>query len=91
MLMRKLPEESLKKNWFDRAGDLIARKGQLEYADFVEFVRRLVERINNRYGHELKVFSSNEREKRESSKGKSDCRSRVTTLPTVSDRNQQSS
>ena len=90
MLMRKLPEESLKKKWVERAGDLIARKGQAEYADFVEFVRRVAERINNGYGHELKEFSSNERDKRESSKGGSGRRSRVTTLAIGSDRNQRS-
>ena len=90
MLMRNLHEESLKNKWVDRAGDLIARKGQAEYADVFEFARRVAERINNRYGHEPKVFSSNETDKRESSKGKSDCRSRVTTLATGSDRNQRS-
>ena len=53
MLMRKLPEKSLKKKWVDKAGDLIVRKGRAEYADFVEFVRRVAERTNNRHGNEL--------------------------------------
>ena len=35
MLMRKLPDESLKRKWADRAGDLIKSKGRAEYADFV--------------------------------------------------------
>ena len=39
MLMRKLPEEGLKKKWVNRAGDLILREGRTEYADFVEFVQ----------------------------------------------------
>ena len=34
MLMRKLPVESLKRKWADRAGDLIKSKGQAEFADF---------------------------------------------------------
>lgn len=53
----------MKKKWVDIAGDVIARKGQAEYVDFVEFVRRVAERINNRYRHELRVFSSNKQDK----------------------------
>jgi len=91
MLMKKLPDESLKKKWVDRAGDLIQRKGRAEYADFVEFVGRVAGRINNRYGQELKSSCSSERDRKESSKGKSDYQSRVTTLATRSDRSQRSS
>ncbi|XP_068720528.1 uncharacterized protein [Montipora capricornis] len=56
MLMRKLPDESLKRKWADRAGDLMKSKGRAEYADFVSFIKRAPERINNRYGQELKPF-----------------------------------
>ena len=72
MLMRKLPDESLKRKWADRAGDLMKSKGRAEYADFVSFIKRAAERINNRYGQELKPFSSTEREKKESGRVKSD-------------------
>lgn len=57
---------------------------------FCEFGRKVAKRINNRYGHELKIFPSNERDSRATSKGKSDRRPRVTTLATGSDRNQHS-
>ena len=46
--------------------------------------------MNNRYEHQLKVFSPNKGDKRESSKEKSDCRSRVTTLATGIDQNLRS-
>ena len=39
---------SLKRKWVDKAGDLIKRKGRADFADFVEFVRRVADRINNR-------------------------------------------
>ena len=66
MLMRKLPNKSLKRKWADRAGNLIKGKGRAKYADFVSFIKRAAERINNRYGQELKPLSSTEREKKES-------------------------
>ena len=91
MLMKKLPDESLKKKWVDRAVDPIQRKGRAEYADFVEFVGRVAGRINNRYEQELTSSCLSERDRKESSKGKSDCQSRVTTLATRSDRSQRSS
>ena len=47
MLMRKLPDESLKRKWADRAGDLIKSKGQAEYVDFVRFIKRAAERVKN--------------------------------------------
>ena len=52
-LMRKLPDEGLKRKWVDKAGDLIKRKGRADFADFVEFVQRVADCINNRYGQEL--------------------------------------
>ena len=60
MLMRKLPEESLKRKWADKAGDLIKAKGQAEYTDFVNFIKKTANRLNNRFGQELK-FSSTDR------------------------------
>ena len=90
MLMRKLPDESLERKWADRASDLMKGKGRTEYADFVSFIKRAAEHINNKYGQELKPFSSTEREKKESGRGKSDYPPRVTSLATVSDETQQS-
>ena len=45
-LMRKLPEESLKRKWADRVGDMIKAKGRAEYKDFVDFVRKIADRLN---------------------------------------------
>ena len=88
MLMRKLPDEGLKKKWVHRAGDLTVREGRAEYADFVEFRRRVEGHINhdNRYGQELRSFLSEKGDKSESIKGKSERQPRVTTLATASDR-----
>ena len=83
-------EDPFKRKWADRAGDLIKSKGRAEYADFVSFIKRAAERINNRYGQEFKPFSSTEREKKESGRGKSDYPPRVTSLATTSDETQQS-
>ena len=84
MLMRKLPEEGLKRKWVDRAGDLIKTKGRAEFTDFVEFLQGVAERINNRYGHELKSSLSIARNRMEYVKEKSDCQPKVTTLATQS-------
>ena len=59
-----------------------------EYSDFVSFVRKVVERINNRYGQELKSSQSTERERKESVKVKADYPPRVTTLATLSEEDQ---
>ena len=59
-LMRKLPDEGLKRKWVDEA-DLIKRNGRADFADFVEFV---ADRINNRYGQELGSSSHGNREKK---------------------------
>ena len=83
-LMRKLPEEGLKRKWVDRAGDLIKTKGRAEFTDFVEFLQGVTERINNRYGHELKSSLSIARDRKEYVKEKSDCQPKVTTLATPS-------
>jgi len=83
MLMRKLPEENLKRKWAYKAGDLIKAKGRAEYADFVEFVRRIAERVNNRYGQELKLTTTcTEKYRNDPPKSKPDQRYKVTTLAT---------
>ena len=82
MPVRKLSEEGLKRKWVDRAGDLIKNKSRAEYSDFVSFVGKASERINNRYGQELKSSPSAEREKKESGKGKTDYPLKFTTLAT---------
>lgn len=86
MLMKKLPDEGLKRKWADKAGDIIKLKGRAEYADFVQFVKNTADRINNRYGQELRVTTSmTEREKRDPKKERSDQRYKVTTLAVQSD------
>lgn len=39
MLLRKLPDKTLKRKWANRAAELIKGKGQAEYADFISFIR----------------------------------------------------
>ena len=39
MLMKKLPDEGLKRKWTDVAGDLICSKGQVYFSDFVNFIQ----------------------------------------------------
>ena len=85
-LMRKLPDEGLKRKWVDKAGDLIKRKGRADFADFVEFVRRVADRINNRYGQELGSSSPGNREKKDPNKIK-DPPPKFTTLATQTNQN----
>ena len=40
MLMKKLPDEGLKRKWTDIAGDLICSKGQADFSDFLIFVQK---------------------------------------------------
>ena len=40
MLMKKLPDEGLKKKWTDIAGDLICSKGQVDFSDFLRFIQK---------------------------------------------------
>ena len=54
-LMRKLPEDNIKRRWADTAGDLLKRKGQVHFTDFSEFVQKTAERLNNRFALELKL------------------------------------
>ncbi|CAB4042058.1 Hypothetical predicted protein, partial [Paramuricea clavata] len=61
MLMRKLPEDGLKRKWVDRAGDLIKSKDYVQFDDFVNFLKKVAGRINNRYGRELKQASEDKK------------------------------
>ena len=61
MLMKKLPDQSLKRKWADKAGDLLKGNGLVTFSNFVNFLKHIAGRINNRYGRELKL--SNEFEK----------------------------
>ena len=84
MLMKKLPEEGLKRKWADKAGDLIKSKGRAEYIDFVEFVKKVADRINNRDGQELRSsYATSERDKRDLRKERPDQPCKVTTLAAV--------
>lgn len=86
-LMRKLPDEGLKRKWVDKAGDhQIKRKGRADFADFVEFVGRVADHINNRYWQELGSSSHGNREKKEPNKTK-DPPPKFTTLATQTDQN----
>ena len=88
-LMRKLPDEGLKRKWVDRAGDLIKSKGRAAYLDFVSFFREAGQRVKNGHEKELKFSSCAGRESKESSKGKADYTLKVTTLATHSEEDQQ--
>jgi len=54
MLMKKLPDEDLKLEWTDVAGDMICSKGHLDFYDFLNFIQKRADRLNNRFGQELK-------------------------------------
>lgn len=65
MLMKKLPDEGLKRKWTDIAGDLIQSKGQVDFVEFLNFIQKRADRLNNRFGQELKSpLAQNERERR---------------------------
>ena len=69
MLMRKLPDESLKRKWTDIAGDIIQSKGQVSFADFLSFIQKRADCLNNRFGQEMKPSpAQNDRERRSGSK-----------------------
>ena len=61
MLMRKLPDEGLKRRWADKAGDLIKSNGVVQFDDFVQFLKKVAGRINNRFGRELKQQNEDEK------------------------------
>ncbi len=41
MLMRKLPDEGLKRRWADKAGDLIKSNGVVQFDNFVQFLKKV--------------------------------------------------
>ena len=45
MLMKKLPDEGLKRKWTDIAGDLICSKGQVDFSDFLSFIQKRADRL----------------------------------------------
>lgn len=55
MLIRKLLDENLKRRWTEIASDLVHTKGQVSFGDFLNFIRRRADRLNNRFGQELKL------------------------------------
>ena len=91
MLMKKLPDEGLKRKWTDVAGDLICSKGQVYFSDFVNFIQKRADRLNNRFGQELKSsLPQHERERRHGNKDKQDLPFKATTLATQSRGNRKS-
>ena len=80
-LMRKLPDESLKRKWTDIAGDIIQSKGQVSFADFLNLIQKRTDRLNNRFGQELKPSpAQNDRGKRSVSKERQEPPRRASTL-----------
>ena len=53
-LMNKLPDDSMKRAWAHKAGDLIKLNDEVKYSDFSDFVQKTAERLNNRFAQELK-------------------------------------
>ena len=53
MLVRKLPEEFLKRRWVDKVGDLLTKQTRIEFQNFIDFVKRQGQALNNTYGEEL--------------------------------------
>ena len=91
MLMKKLPDEGLKRKWTDVAGDLICSKGQADFSDFVNFIQERADRLNNRFGQELKSsLPQHEKERRHGNKEKQDLPFKATTLATQSRGNRKS-
>ncbi|KAL9956037.1 hypothetical protein ACROYT_G037456 [Oculina patagonica] len=91
MLMKKLPDEGLKRKWTDVAGDLICSKGQVDFSDFVNFIQKRADRLNNRFGQELKSsLPQHEKERRHGNKDKQDLPFKATTLATQSKGNRKS-
>lgn len=69
MLMKKLPDEGLKRKWTDVAGDLICSRGQVDFSNFVNFIQKRADRLNNRFGQELKSpLPQQEKERRHGNK-----------------------
>ena len=85
MLMKKLPDEGLKRKWTDIAGDLICSKEQVDLSDFLIFVQKRADRLNNRFGQELRSAPpQQEKERRYGNKEKRELTLTATTLATQS-------
>ena len=83
MLMKKLPDEGLKRKWTDIAGDLIWSKGQVDFSDFLSFIQKRADRLNNRFGQELSSAPpQQEKERRHGNKEKQELTLKATTLAT---------
>ena len=88
LLMKKLPDEGLKRKWTDIAGDLICSKGQVDFSDFLSFIQKRADRLNNRFGQELRSAPpQQEKERRHGNKEKQELRLKATTLATQSKQN----
>ena len=81
-LMKKLPDESLKRKWTNIAGDLVCLKKKVNFADFLNFIQERAECLNNRFGQELMSSSTQTKEKRPLNKDKQDPPLKVSTLAT---------
>ena len=71
LLIKKLPDEGLKTNWTDIAGDLICSKGQVDFPDFLSVIQKQADRLNNRLGQEMRSAPpQQEKERRHGKKEK---------------------
>ena len=60
MLIRKLPED-FQRRWIDKVGYILTNQSRIKFQDFVNFVKRQGQTLNNTYGAELlkpKPFAS---------------------------------
>lgn len=57
MLMRKLPDETLKKRWVERAGMILEDRPSVKFMDFHAFIDSQSRRLNNAFSDELKESS----------------------------------
>ena len=87
-LVRKLPNESLKRKWTYIASDIIQSKGQVNFADFLSFIQKRADCLNNRFGQELKPSpAQNDREIRSVSRDRQEPPRRATNLHVAADNN----
>ena len=85
MLMKKLPDEGLKRKWTDVAGNLICSRGQVDLSVFLRFIQKRADRLNNRFGQELRsALLQQEKERRHGNKEKQELTLKATTLATQS-------
>ena len=83
MLMKKLPDEGLKRKWTNIAGALICSKGQVDFSDFLSFIQKRADRLNNGFGQELRSAPpQQEKGRRHGNKEKQELTLKATTLAT---------